>query len=360
MGLWLRRFLRMPAFLLTLILVLLVCLGSFGYVEVKEDRPCGIFSQSDSETAHGVVAYLVEQGFVECGCYEELREMVRTGKADCGLVLPGDFEEKLQRGKTRGCADLLTSSRSSRENTYAMIAMVGIFRAYAPYLASDVAGTLGYEADPETMAAYMEEYYGIVPQLAFRITSVEGETLPEQASTNLPVGIMAVCGFLAMGFFSIGVVAANTRQTSARFSKLQRMFSVIMPQTMSMALLLGCVTALGGYLGSRIWGLNVPGLIPGVFGYYLFLGWLCSLIVLLPLGDHLRYCFVALDGAVSLFLCPLYWDIGLYVPKLKILRCLSFPYGLYAILEEPVWILVLVIFSAVCFHGWKEYRKRFL
>ena len=327
--LFLHRYLRFPPVLLSMVALSLIACFSFGYTALKEDRPCVVVDEDCSLQSGQVLDYLKSHGFEICQSKNELLNTLQTGYADCGIVLKSGFSENLQAGTLEHCAQLLVTSRTSRENTFSLIALVGIYRLYASYLAAEVAADQGLPSDLLAINDFYEHYDGTVPKLEFEITDVSGKILADSPNANLPITLIAISLMIAMGFTSIISLRRSAITLRPRFSRSQIFFRLLLPQTIAVSLCLFFSAALGAIAGSRFFYVPLRQLLPGLLCYSLALSCFFSLLLLLRVSPHAFSSFLALDSALSLFLCPAYWDIALYAPALTPIRGLSIPYWLF-------------------------------
>lgn len=354
--LFLRHCLKSPTVLLSMGIVGLVASLSFGYTALKEDRPCVIFDADSTAPSQAVLDYLETREFQLCDSREALLEELQTGNADCGIVLKEGFAEALEAGNLRNCAELLVTSRTSRDNTFSMIALVGIYRQYAPYLAAEIAENQGLPSDPQAIISGYETYEGTVPKLEFQVTSVAGQVLEEAPSTNLPMALIAISIMVAFGFLSMGGLRRSTAALRPRFSVRRLLLLEILPQSAALALCLWLGAALGAVLGSFRFYVPLSTLLPALLGYTLALGWFFSFLLAAGLSAHALSSLIALDAAISLFLCPAYWDIALYAPVLTPVRVLSIPYWLYLFSAYPAASIVPAVLTVLIL--WLTARKR--
>ncbi len=327
--LFLRRYLKFPPVLLSMVALSLIACFSFGYTTLKEDRPCVVFDEDCSTQSSQVLDYLKHHDFEICQNKNELFNALQSGYADCGIVLKKGFSEKLQSGAPEHCAQLLVTSRTSRDNTFSLIALVGIYRLYAPYLAAEIAANQGLPSDLLAINDFYEHYDGTVPKLEFDITDVSGKILDDSPNANLPITLIAISIMIAMGFISIISLRRSAITLRPRFSRSQIFFRLLLPQTIALSLCLFFSAALGAIAGSRFFYVPFNQLLPGLLCYSFALSCFFSLLLLFGVSPHALSSFLALDSALSLFLCPAYWDIALYAPALTPIRILSIPYWLF-------------------------------
>ena len=59
---------------------------------------------------------------------------------------------------------------------------------------------------------------------------------------------------------------------------------------------------------------------------------LFSIMIQIRLSDHVWICVIALEATISLLLCPLFWDVTLYLTWFKAIRFFCVPYWLYTLI----------------------------
>lgn len=327
---FLKVYLKKPAVWLAAALILAITVFSFLTPRLMQELPCAVFSCEDSEEAGHVVAYLQERDFLLCEEEEEVYEMVRTGRADCGVILNEEFTSMIREDRLDHCARFLTSDRSMNASQYKLMTAVAIYQQLMPYKAAETAAEMGYPAKAEDIAFYEEQVTSLVNPLEFRITSVEGSVIEDQENYDLPVGAVSITCFIMIGMLCVSLIRKRSEAVRQRFSSVSSYFgSCVLPQCASAGLILFAAGTAGILIssGSR----DIPSLkiVLALAVYMVLLTVLFSLVSMLRIPPQILICIIAIDAALSLILCPLYGGTKLLAGFIGPLRHISVPYLMY-------------------------------
>ena len=333
-NLWLitRRSLRNPLILLTAGILLIIVGLSFGYTSVHQNLPCAIYLKEESALGDQLTDFLDHYHFVKVSSEEEIIRMMQNGSADCGLVVEAGLEQHMQAGQMENIATFLVSPRTSLERSYSLITIGAIMRLYAPYFTEHAIREYGYETTFDDVLHYFDRSRAEMTDLSFKIEDVDGITVSQKPSVNLSIGLIALTGFLAYGFFAVGLVRRKAALVRSRFNRSGLWRCVVLPRLLPLGLIFCLASILGVLVGKLFLSFAAWPLILASVVYYAFLTFLFSLLLILPLSDHMLICLIALDTVLSLILLPIYRDFAAYVPVLKILRTVSVPYLLFLLL----------------------------
>ena len=154
---FLGSYLKRPVIWLCAALVVFLAVFSFSTERFRHSLPCAVYSEDDSPEARSVTDYLLETGFVKADSVQGLIEMIRTGKADTGVILVREFSEYLEEGNMSRSAVFVISESSMRVHINKLMAAVAIYQAVQPYLTSGAANDFGYQASAEDILQYEKE-----------------------------------------------------------------------------------------------------------------------------------------------------------------------------------------------------------
>ncbi len=327
-----RHTLKQPLVWLIVVTLFLISFFSFGYAAVNKNLPCAVCSEDVSENAQAVMDSLDPEYFLVCSSRSEVLSLMRRGRVDCGAVLLPGFGQRMEQFSMDQCTEFLVSPRTSLEAMYKFLLLITIYNEYTPYLTITGFKEFGLSITLEEVHEYFRRIKPEITPLSFVVTNVDGVSVDLVPSIDLPIGLIAIAGFLAYGFYAIGIVRRRGNRVKARFSKWSMLSEVFWPRLIPACLLLFAGSAIGVILGQSFLSFPVGSVILGLGLYYLLLTILFSVLIQLPFSDHVLICIVALDASISLLMCPLFWDISLFISWFKMLRIICVPYWLYLLI----------------------------
>ena len=330
--LFFRSTLKEPLIWLISAILLLVSFFSFGYASVNKILPCAICSEDLSEDSSRLFEDLDPDQFIFCENRAEVLKMMRRGKADCGAVVLSGFSEKLASGAPEASVEILVSPRTALDARYKFLILGTIYKTYAPYLTIKGFDEFGLSITLEEVAEYFERIQPDIKPLTFLVTNVDGANVGNKPGIDLPVGLISIAVFIAYGFFAIGIVRRRSRIVKPRFSNRRLLFNVYLPRLIPACALIFFSASAGILLGQILLDFAAWRLIAGLFLYMILLTVLFSIMIQIRLSDHVWICVIALEATISLLLCPLFWDVTLYLTWFKAIRFFCVPYWLYTLI----------------------------
>lgn len=342
---FLKQSFRRPAVLFTALVLMAACAFSFSYHQASVQLPCAVYSEDDSEEAEKFLEALKPYGFEICDSREEAIQQVRSGRADCALIVHDDLASKVAAladpSGTRGnddshraasCCELLVTSRTSLAESYTTIASALLYSTFTPQLTTQAFQNQGYDIDEASVQELIQRSSASMTPLSFEMTDLSGKTLEDSVNFRFPAGCIAIALFLSMGLLSVTYVRSSSKAVRVRLSTASYYGSVILPRMAALALVLGAAAVAGILIGNAFMDFPTGHLIAAVLVYDLLLVLFFSLILFLPVSDPFLITAISLNALLSLALCPLYRDFTLYFEQLSPLRFLSVPYWLYLLL----------------------------
>lgn len=331
---FLRSYIKRPVMWICSALVILLAVFAFSTGHFRHSLPCAVYSEDPSKEASDVLDYLQGTGFAAAGSAEELYEMVKTGKADTGILLVNEFSEYLEEGNLSKSAVFVISERSMRVHINKLMGAVAIYQELQPYLTAITAAKYGYDASAQDISAYREIVVGMTNPLYFEIVSVDGALDDVTDNYDLAIGIVIISCFVVIGFICAGPVRRNSRKVRQRFSGFGQFYlKCMLPQCASVGAI-AAISGLAGFLISALF-LEVP-LADIILPFIITMAVMTvffSLFSCLPVSDHLLVCIIAVDAALSLVLCPLYSATNLLGGYIGPFRFLSLPYLMFALMQ---------------------------
>ena len=302
--------------------------------------PAGVCGGGEGEAVQRIISHLTENGFVWFDEEDEMLRRIENGELDCGVILPEDLALRLERGTVDSCAHFLTSPLSITPELYRSHVSAAIFREYAPYIAADALAENGV-AREELLAEY-ERMFAQGYVFSFEILSVDGEWSAQTDTDDLVMGAAALLMFAIL----LGVGTENVRGNLVRRIGARKMLlTVILPGTVAYL----AATVAAGSAGLLLAGepeLTVPLCI-----YAVLLG--AVRIFMMAILDEMRerYILLALVLILSPALCPIFVDLSLFSPVVRVLRCLLPPYWLWLAAQKPTLWLVIGCASMIAAYG---------
>lgn len=312
-------------------MVILLGVFSFSTGHFRHTLPYAAFSEDPSDEASRVLDYLHDIGFERIGSAEELYDMVKAGKADCGILLVKEFSTYLEEGNLSGCAVFVISERSTHAGRIRLMAAAAIYQRLQPYLAAITAQGFGFDASAQDISAYSDAVKA--PRLEFEIVSVDGALDDSRGNYDLAIGIVIISCFVALGFLCAGLIRHGSRKVRQRFPGFWSFYlKCMLPQCASV----GVIVAAGGLAGFLISAvfLEVP-LAEIILPFIITMAVMTvffSLYSCLPVSDHLLICIIAVDAALSFVLCPLYSVTNIFAGIIGPFRFISLPYLMFALM----------------------------
>lgn len=302
--------------------------------------PAALFDADQSPASAAVADLLAEDGFLRCPDEQSLRDGVRRGLYDCGLILPAGFGEALREGTLGESLVLVTSPVSLVPDLYRNQAAAAVFAVRAPYITADALSHTDI-----TEAEVLAEYSRLAARGSlFTFSLTDGETAVLPADDRAVTYTVSAAAFLLFALLT-GSFSAVLRDADAllpRTGAVPFLRSVLIPSAAVRTVSAAAVSALALLLSSAVSGdARMCGLILPVCAYALLLtAFAAVLCAILPDAGRIRTvsCFLLI---ASLVLCPVYLDVTLALPWLSYLRMLLPSFWMWAAAAHPVLALLI-------------------
>lgn len=303
--------------------VITVC--SFADAAVS-DPPAGVYCADSGAVAQRIVSYLADNGFVVIDDPLQLEKQVESGELDCGAVLPHDLALRIEKGDTAGCVRFVTGPMSFLPDLYRSHVSAAVYRECAPYIAAQALPDLPGE---ELLQEYERLFAGGYV-FSFEIVGHEGAALQETRGDALLKGAASLLLFaLLMG---IGVDGVG-RDLLLRLGAKRALFAVILPGVA----VRGVLAFMAGSIGLGL--ADATELLAPLAVYILLLSAVGILLAALLPAQRDRYVLLVLVLIASLALCPVFADLAMFSPLLRIVRCVLPPYWFYLAEEHLIQCL---------------------
>lgn len=335
-----KRQLKRPFFLI-LLLAIPAGLWLFHQEETKSQDKISIalYTEGD-EWNHQVVKELVKTPhsfeFYLTDSKEELIGDVTAKKAECGYIFPKGLKKKLDSGQYRRAILMVVSPSTVTAKLASETIFAGLFRVYGRDLLkhysktgktfSETSRTMQRGASAwEELEPLFDKYLENGSTFAFEYKTVSGGTL-EQESVKV---VFPVRGIVAVFIFVMGLAAAVTScedqkrglfMTVSNAKKAACMIAQLAAPvvfTCGCALLCLLVTGNVEQIGKELSTLFLYGLAVVLFSY----------LMIRILGNSL-----VIAGLIPFFIigsltaCPVFMDLSVFLPVLKLVRYFFLPY----------------------------------
>ncbi|MBR3703928.1 MAG: hypothetical protein IKM11_00350 [Oscillospiraceae bacterium] len=313
-------------------ILLVLCAGAIFLVSLDAAAPsyppAGVCGGDGSSAAQRIMSCLTDNGFLLFDDENEMVHQVESGALDCGVTLPDDLLLRLESGEMDGCVRFVTSPLSLIPDRYRSHASAAVFREYAPYIAAAVlekGGVMREEVLAEYEAMFAKGY-----AFSFEITTADEESAPPVGSDALVIGTAALLMFAVF----LGAPTDDVRgNLPRRIGAKKMLLMVVLPRELVIAMLAVVAGGLGLVLaGAAQW--------VAPFAVYVLLLGALRIVLMAVVGERERYILLSVILLASLALCPIFTDLTLVMPPLRVVRCILPPYWLWLAADSPLICLV--------------------
>lgn len=336
-----KRYLKKPSFVLTLILLPIGCfwIHNKEQTETQSVNIAICVSENQNKSMHGekqglsyqLVEYLLGESranetasplfhFYACQSEEEVKAEVASKRSECGYVIAGDLQERLDAGEGRRSITVYRApstmlDRLSDEVVFAALARLYDREIFVNYIANEA----GMDS---SLAGEAEEFYDIWADsgTTFHFEYCYLDQADEEVLMNVTaISVFPVRGLVAVALFLIGVYSAMLLEIDEKKGLFLRLLyhekicckaaSCAAPVTIAA---ISALTALwaGGCMEGWIKELV------GMFIYVLVVtgyGLLLKSVIPKP---QIIGCMMPFLLVTALLFCPVFLDVGAYVPQL--------------------------------------------
>ncbi len=317
-----KRLFVTPWFTLFWILILLIpVMAQRAAADVAVPAPGYAVEGSADEDAARMAAYLEEAGFQRFASEEALLDAVDKGKADAGVVIPGNISSKLQEKDVKNCLSFIKSPNSFLPDLWQEHVSAALFGVYAPYVMADALD--GAELSEEEIFAAYYDRFDAGKLFSFDIISAKGHVEPlTERQDRFFLGALSLLLFAAAFYAAAAPLTAETRALSARSGRKAAFVYFFLPGTVLRYLLLWLAGAGAALLCGR------AALLPALALYVLLLAVFSLVLKAIP-GRSWQGMLCLFLLLISLALCPVYADLSLAVPAVSVIRRFLPPYWLW-------------------------------
>lgn len=259
---------------------------------------------------------------------------VESGDLDCAYVFSENLTEKLDNHNQKGCITLIRSSSDFISSLSNEIVFSALFRVYAGHVAVDFVRTDDLFASVRTDAVKTaqekyEEYVngGATFYLDFKTFAEDDTKLLESIETenfSFPIrGILAILIFIAGLFGCVQWLSDNENKVFATVSYQFRFISRWLYAAIPVVL----------FGISSMFTILLSGVNTGFGNEFLKLFLYLILVTVFSVGmgyiikrSKVMISLLPIFIVGSLILCPVFIDLGFYLPVIKVLNKLFIPY----------------------------------
>lgn len=317
-----KRLFVTPWFTLFWILILLVpAMAQRAAADVAVPAPGYAMEGKADEDAARMAAYLEEAGFLRFASREALRDAVGEGKADAGVVIPGNISSKLRESGIKASLVFIKSPNSFLPDLWQEHASAALFGVYAPYIMADALD--GAELSEEEIFAAYYDRFDAGKLFSFDIESAKGHVEPlTERQDRFFLGALSLLLFAAAFYAAAEPLADESRALSARSGRKAALTHFFLPGAAVRYVLLWLAGAGAALLCGR------SSLLPALALYVLLLAAFGLVLKAIP-GSSWQGMLCLFLLLISLALCPVYADLSLALPAVSVIRCFLPPYWLW-------------------------------
>ena len=328
-----KRQLKRPAFVVLLVGVPLLLYG-VSYLEQKDSGKIavGIYAE-DAGLAKEIADTLVKKEgmlqFYLCQNEESLKAEVASRKAECGYILPADLKEKLDGNKMKRSIRVYTAPSTVLQALSSEVVFAALIERYGRDLLTDFVKKdelfSEFHGDAAAVGQLFDKYDQNGSTFSFAYETVGGKSaneMPEKAT--FPVRGMVAVYLFVIGLFSAVTLVQDEKKglfipVSYHLKIGSKFVSILAPVALAACSGLLAIWASGNLtaVGKEVGVLAIYVMAIALAGYLLksIIKNKAILINLIP--------FMTLG---SLILCPVFIDIGKWIPGLAVLGKFFLPY----------------------------------
>lgn len=338
-GLWFlfscKRCLKRPLFVMLLLLLPLTLMGLNRMQEGSSDKiAVALYTEEDSWNMM-VAEELMKDGssfrFYLCGTSQELKEDVMAGAAECGYLLPAGLKEKLDSNRYKRAITVVTAPSTVTDKLASEVFFGGLFRVYARNLlqefsrTSQIFASMDREAVWRDLEPLFDQYLENGSTFSFQYETAEGKAVEDNTvKAEFPAKGITAIFILVMGMAA--AAGAGEDEKNGVFTAICRgRKNLIMAVQIGALVFLACLSGLAGLAAAGSMGsilkeavsLALYGLVVTAYAFVF------GRILKNPL---LISGFIPFLIIICLTACPVFADLSVFVPVLKVIRVFLPPY----------------------------------
>lgn len=347
--------------LMTIFLIAMpVCVYIISSVpQLNESEPVriGMLAAGNDILARQTMQHLIESSdsttmeYYEASSADELNNDIISGRTDCGYIFPDNLSACISGGKYSGCIKLVSSPSSMMASLSSEMVFHSMFGIFGQSIAADYASSLaGTDSTASHIAKdYVNErfdYYLNGPatfHVEFRLLDVSGKTRSGTYGTSVPHsaeyqadtqlfplrGILAILITIAAMF---GCSQYITDKESGVFLAMQGRMTILgrLVYTAIPTILFALSSLLSLMLSGSHSGLSEELSSITVFAAICIL--FAFALSLCIRKSRIMMSIIPLYAILCLVCCPVFIDLGSYLPPVSVLQKLLIPYYYISVL----------------------------
>lgn len=346
----LKRTLRNPLFLVMLAF-LCFCVLFFGSIEKEvQSAPVGVTRLDDDPAAVQLMENMEADGFIVYPDEESLCQAIRQEEIGIGITVRDNLTERMEAGDSEGVMALYCMPTASFVKVTRLRVSAHFAQIYAPYIVAEMMEQIDVELTAEQVQAYIDQRLAEDSQFEFLITDMDGASLERASySRNLILGMLAILLFCLFSLCTCTEKDASFRNMHDRLGCRKAFLTVLLPSYAVKYAITLAVSA-GAVLACKwVYGTDVSGLAARCAVYLLFLCGTGALLYAILYRFSRAQLYIMLLSLLSLAVCPVFVDIGMFAAVPEWIRLLLPPYFFYKIPQAPVACAIAAV--AVCAGG---------
>lgn len=344
----LKRTGKNPLFLVMLAF-LCFCVLFFGSIEKDvKSAPVGITLRDNDPAAVALLENMKADGFVAYPDEEALCKAIRREEISIGIAVKQDLSARLDAGDMEGALVLYCMPTASFIKITSLRVSAHLGRVYTPYIVEDLMAQIDVELTAEQVQAYMEQRFANDANFEISVTDMEGRDLARSSySRNLILGMLAVLLFCLFALCTCTHRDASFRNMHDRLGCKKAFFAVLLPDYGVKYLVTLGVSGLAVVACRLLYGTDVSGLVGRCAVYLLFLCGVGGLLHALLYQFGRVQLYIMLLSLLSLAVCPIFVDIGMFSVVPEWIRLLLPPFFFYKIPQAPVACAIAAVLVCV-------------
>lgn len=333
----LKRTLKNPLFLVMLAF-LCFCVLFFGSIEKDvQSAPIGITHRDSDPNAIQLVDNMVADGFILFSDEKAMCEAIRQGDISIGIAVKEGLTPRLEKGKTEGALVLYCMPTASFIKVTSLRVSAHLGQVYTPYIVQHLMEYINVDLPAEQVREYMAERLASDANFEISVTDMEGVSLESASySRNLIFGMLAVLLFCLFALCTCTEKDASFRSMHDRLGCKKAFFAVLLPgYAVKYAITL--LVSGGAVIACKLlYGTDVSGLAVRCAVYLLFLCGVGAMLYAILYRFSRVQLYIMLLSLLSLAVCPIFVDIGMFSAVPEWIRLLLPPFFFYKIPQAPV------------------------
>ncbi len=346
----LKRTLKNPLFLIMLAF-LCFCVLFFGSIEKDvQSAPVGITRRDSDPAAVRLVDNMVSDGFVLFPDEQAMCAAIRRGDISIGIAVKQDLTARMEKGEMESALVLYCMPTASFIKVTSLRVSAHLGQIYTPYIVQHMMEQINVDLTAEQVREYMDQRLASDANFEISITDMEGVNLETASySRNLILGMLAILLFCLFALCTCTEKDASFRSMHDRLGCKKAFFTVLLPgYAVKYAITL--LVSGGAVIACKLlYGTDVSGLALRCAVYLLFLCGVGGLLYAILYRFSRVQLYIMLLSLLSLAVCPIFVDIGMFSAVPEWIRLLLPPFFFYKIPQAPVACAIAAVL--VCAGG---------